>query len=129
MSKSRGNVLNPGEDISEYGADTMRRFELFLGPLEVVGPWSESQILGVHRFFHRVWMLCLGDSDACRPESFTDAEPAGELRRALHRTIAAVTEELEGLRFNTAISSMMDLVNALQETSRKEKLPALLSRP
>jgi len=123
MSKSLGNVVNPDEVIEEYGADTMRLFEMFLGPLEVVKPWNKSQILGVHRFLHRVWSLCLDDADQVRRDQVAEVEPEGDLRRALHKTIAAVTEDLEGMRFNTAISRMMELVNALQEAARAGKAP------
>ncbi len=123
MSKSLGNVVNPDEVIAEYGADTMRLFEMFLGPLEVVKPWNKSQILGVHRFLHRIWALIVDDSDNLRQEEISREEPSGDLRRILHRTIDQVTQDIEALRFNTAISRLMELVNALQETSRNGKIP------
>jgi leucyl-tRNA synthetase len=123
MSKSLGNVVNPDEVIAEYGADSMRLFEMFLGPLEVVKPWTKTQILGVHRFLHRIWSLILDESDRLRSEAIAEVEPEGTLRRTLHRTIAAVTADIEGLRFNTAISRQMELVNELQDTARSGKLP------
>ncbi len=123
MSKSLGNVVNPDDVIDEYGADTVRLFEMFLGPLDVVKPWNKSQILGVHRFLHRIWALVVDESDGLRDDAIADVEPAGDLHRTLHRTIAAVTEDVDNLRFNTAISRMMELVNALQEEGRKGPLP------
>jgi len=124
MSKARGNVVNPDEVIEDYGADTMRLFEMFLGPLEVVKPWNKNQILGVHRFLHRIWGLILDDADQPRKE-ITGDEPVGDLRRILHRTIAAVTQDIEALRFNTAISRLMELLNTLQETAKKGSLPRM----
>jgi len=123
MSKSLNNVVNPDDVIAEYGADTMRLFEMFLGPLEVVKPWSKAQIMGVHRFLHRVWGLVVNEVNELRREAIAEVEPTGALHRALHRTIAEVGADLEGLRFNTAISRMMELVNALQEAGREGKLP------
>jgi leucyl-tRNA synthetase len=122
MSKSLGNVVNPDEVIAEYGADTMRLFEMFLGPLEVVKPWSKGQILGVHRLLHRIWGIVLDEGDALRG-SVADVEPEGDLRRAVHRTIAAVTADIEGLRFNTAISRLMELTTALGDAAKAGKLP------
>jgi len=123
MSKSRGNVVNPDEVVGTYGADAMRLYEMFLGPLEVVKPWSREGIKGVYRFLHRVWNLVVDDrdgTDKLREDDFVDSEPEGELRRVLHFTIAQVTSDLEGLKFNTAISRMMELVNQL---NKEDKLP------
>jgi leucyl-tRNA synthetase len=121
MSKSLGNVINPDEVIEEFGADTMRLYEMFLGPLEVVKPWSKDGIRGLHRFLHRVWNLVTGERDDPRGGArIVDAAPAGEVWRALHRTVARVTEDLENLRFNTGISRMMELVNQLY---KEEELP------
>ena len=95
-----------------------------MGPLEVVKPWTKTQILGVHRFLHRIWSLILDESDRLRSEAIAEVEPEGTLRRTLHRTIAAVTADIEGLRFNTAISRQMELVNELQDTPRSGNSPA-----
>jgi leucyl-tRNA synthetase len=121
MSKSLGNVVNPDSVVEEFGADTMRLYEMFLGPLEVVKPWSQEGIKGVHRFLHRVWNLMIDDgTGALRKDAIVGAEPQGELRQVLHRTIAQVTSDIGSLKFNTAISRMMELVNQLY---REEKLP------
>lgn len=123
MSKSRGNVINPDTIIEQFGADSLRLYEMFMGPLEATKPWSTASIGGVRRFLDRVFTVCT------RPLS--DAPPSAEIERALHRTIRKVTEDTEGLRFNTAISAMMMLVNdvfAIEEPPRAvaESLAILL---
>ena len=105
MSKSRGNVINPDEVIQAHGADALRLYEMFLGPLEAVKPWSTSGIQGVSRFLDRVWNL------GQKPVS--DAAPEGDLLRLIHKTIRKVGEDIEALRLNTAISAMMILLNDL----------------
>ncbi len=106
MSKSLKNVINPDEIITEYGADSMRMYEMFMGPLEVSKPWATTGLIGVYRFLDRIWRLY--DE---RP--ITD-EPLGEeLERTLHKTIKKVTYDTNTLNFNTAISQMMVLVNEL----------------
>lgn len=115
MSKSRGNVINPDKVVDEYGADSMRLYEMFMGPLEATKPWSMRGVEGVYRFLSRVWRLLIDD----RAEAVTlagtvqNAEPDRETTRKLHQTIRKVTEDLEGMRFNTAISAMMEYVNHL----------------
>ena len=103
MSKSRGNVINPDDIIRDYGADTMRVYEMFMGPLETAKPWSTNGLLGVHRFLDRVWRVSERD--------VTDDTPPVELERVLHKTIKKVTEDTESLEFNTAIAQMMIFVN------------------
>ncbi len=105
MSKSRGNVINPDDVVREYGADSLRLYEMFMGPLEQTKPWSMRGVEGVHRFLARVWRLFTEGER-------TDNEPTKEQLRALHQTIAGVTEDIDGLRFNTAIAKMMEFVNA-----------------
>ena len=106
MSKSLKNVINPDEIITEYGADSMRMYEMFMGPLEVSKPWATTGLIGVYRFLDRIWRLY--DE---RP--ITD-EPLGEeVERTLHKTIKKVTYDTNTLNFNTAISQMMVLVNEL----------------
>jgi leucyl-tRNA synthetase len=108
MSKSRGNVINPDEVITQWGADSLRLYEMFMGPLEATKPWQTQGISGVHRFLKRFWrMLVTEDGELCQ---FVSSEPLA-FRKALHGTIAKVTEHTEQMRFNTAISAMMELVN------------------
>ena len=110
MSKSVGNVVSPDVVIDAYGADSLRLFEMFLGPLEAVKPWSEKGIEGVHRFLKKVHRECLR-ADKHLDEEETDKETL----RLLHETILKVTEAIEDLRFNVAISQMMILINQLQK--------------
>jgi leucyl-tRNA synthetase len=115
MSKSRGNVINPDRVVDEYGADSMRLYEMFMGPLEATKPWSMRGVEGVYRFLSRVWRLLIDDrSEQVRlAESVQDAEPDRDTLRKLHQTIKKVTEDLDGMRFNTAIAAMMELSNHL----------------
>jgi leucyl-tRNA synthetase len=115
MSKSRGNVVNPDDVIAAHGADAFRLYEMFMGPLEAVKPWSTRSIEGVDRFLNRLWRLIVKDG-GLNP-NLKDAPPEGELHRLLHATVKQVTEDIEGLRFNTAISSMMILLNALEDAT------------
>ena len=110
MSKSIGNVVNPDVVIDAYGADSLRLFEMFLGPLEAVKPWSEKGIEGVHRFLRKVHREC---HDASK--HYDGEETNKETLRILHETILKVTEAIEDLRFNVAISQMMILGNHLQK--------------
>jgi len=105
MSKSRGNVISPDQVIDNYGADAMRLYEMFMGPLEKEAPWSTQGIQGVYRFLHRVYRLFLDDEDQLRPLAEGDGTPAQA--RLTARTAQGVTEDIEGLRFNTAISKLM----------------------
>ena len=118
MSKSRGNVVNPDDVIADYGSDTMRLYEMFLGPLEVVKPWSRDGIKGVYRFLHRVWSLIIDDDGNLKEDVIVDDAPEGELRRVLHFTSAQVTSDIEELKFNTGISRMMELVNQMNKEDR-----------
>ena len=111
MSKSVGNVVNPDVVIDAYGADSLRLFEMFLGPLEAVKPWSEKGIEGVHRFLRKVHRECL------REDKRHDGEETDkDTLRLLHETILKVTEAIEDLRFNVGISQMMILINHLQKS-------------
>ena len=106
MSKSRGNVVNPDEIVRDYGADTMRVYEMFIGDFEKAAPWSQSSIKGSKRFLDKVWALSdkLTEGDSYRTE----------LESAFHRTIKKVTEDIEGLKMNTAIAALMSLLNDIQ---------------
>jgi leucyl-tRNA synthetase len=114
MSKSRGNVINPDEVVKEYGADSLRLYEMFMGPLEQVKPWSMSGVDGVYRFLGRVWRMIV-DERADEPTlspAVQDIAPTEDQDRLLHRTIKIVTDDIEKLSFNTAISRMMEFTNA-----------------
>jgi leucyl-tRNA synthetase len=118
MSKSRGNVVNPDEVIESHGADSMRLYEMFMGPLERMKPWQTAGIEGQWRFLNRAWRVIVGDDKNATVVS--DHEPPAELLRSAHRCIQKVTEDLEGLRFNTAISAMMVYTNDLSEALEKQ---------
>ncbi len=105
MSKSLKNVINPDEIIAEYGADAMRMYEMFMGPLEVSKPWTTTGIMGVYRFLDRLWRL------AERP--IVDEEPSENILKTLHKTIKKVDHDTANLLFNTAIAQMMVMVNEL----------------
>ncbi|MFK7991413.1 MAG: leucine--tRNA ligase [Sandaracinaceae bacterium] len=105
MSKSRGNVVNPDDIVEKFGADSLRLYEMFMGPLEATKPWNTDSIQGVRRFLDRLWNTANGD--------LTDAAPDGALLRTLHRTIRKVGDDIQAMRFNTAISAMMVLNNEL----------------
>ncbi len=109
MSKSRGNVVNPDDIVEAYGADSMRLYEMFMGPLEQTKPWNTRGVDGVHRFLNRAWRLLL-DEETGAPKTTQEA-PNREHLRALHGLIQKVTDDIEGLRFNTAIAAMMEFVN------------------
>ncbi|MBP3242882.1 MAG: leucine--tRNA ligase [Ruminococcus sp.] len=103
MSKSRGNVIDPNDVVNEYGADVLRLYTLFMGDYEKAAPWSESSIKGCKRFVDRIWALSDMMTDS---EDYSDA-----LRSAFHKTIKKVTEDIEAMKFNTAIAAMMSLIN------------------
>ena len=106
MSKSRGNVVNPDDIIKEYGADTMRLYEMFIGDFEKAAPWSSASIKGCRRFIDRIWAL---------QEILTDEEGySKELESDFHKTVKKVTEDIEAMKYNTAIAAMMALLNDIQ---------------
>ncbi len=117
MSKSLGNVINPDQLVSEYGADTVRSYVLFLGPLEGTKPWDSKGIMGVHRFLNRLWRVIVREDNTTDRSSITDGTPSSSLERLLHQTIKKVGDDIEALRFNTAISACMILLNAMEEES------------
>jgi leucyl-tRNA synthetase len=134
MSKSRGNVINPDSVVSEYGADSLRLYEMFMGPLEATKPWSMQGVNGVHGFLGRAWRLIIDD----RAESMqlnsaiVDRAPNADENRVLHQTIQAVTEDIQKLSFNTAIARMMEFTNYFTSASERpreamEKFVLLLS--
>jgi leucyl-tRNA synthetase len=113
MSKSRLNVVSPDEVIEQYGADAMRLYELFMGPLDQTKPWQTAGVDGVYRFLQRTWRFSIDEETNELSALLTDdaADTAPELNKALHKTIKKVTEDLEHLRFNTAIAQMMTFLN------------------
>jgi leucyl-tRNA synthetase len=113
MSKSRGNVINPNPIVAEYGADSLRLYEMFMGPLEAVKPWSMNGVEGVYRFLGRAWRMIV-DAEADVVHLDPRVKPVDltpEQVKIVARTIAAVTDDLDGYRFNTAISRLMEFVN------------------
>ncbi len=118
MSKSRGNVINPDDIINNFGADSMRVYEMFMGPLEVSKPWSTAGLVGVSRFLERAW--------ATSEKPIVDTEPSTELIKLLHKTIKKVTHDTDTLNFNTAISQMMIFLN---DVSKLEQVPRKLWEP
>lgn len=123
MSKSRGNVINPDEVVEQYGADSLRLYEMFMGPLEQVKPWSMSGVEGVYRFLSRVWRMFVDDraETATLSDAVQEVEPNEDQLRILHKTIKAVTEDIDKLSFNTAISRMMEFTNALSPQEVRPK--------
>ncbi|MCC3375651.1 leucine--tRNA ligase [Cohnella sp. REN36] len=119
MSKSRGNVINPDDIVGEFGADTLRMYEMFMGPLEATKPWNTNGVEGIYRFLSRVWRLFEGENGGLNPK-IQDVPGDESFRRVWHRTIKKLTEDYEGLRFNTAISQLMIFVN---EAYKAETLP------
>ncbi len=123
MSKARGNVVNPVDVINEYGADSLRLFEMFMGPLEAVKPWSTKGVEGLWRFLARVWRLMVDEAAETITLSPTvkDIPPTREQERLLHQTIRGVTQDLEAMRFNTAISKLMEFTNALMPVTERPR--------
>lgn len=126
MSKSKYNVVNPDSICEEYGADSLRLYEMFLGPLEQSKPWNTAGITGVHSFLKKLWKLYSPfiDSDAERSRSVTEAEPTAENLKTLHKTIKKVEEDIENFSFNTSVSTFMICVNEL--TAQKCTSKAIL---
>ena len=118
MSKSKGNVVNPDDVVEEYGADTLRLYEMFMGPLEQSIAWSEDGLAGSRRWLDRVWRLSIDDEDKLRDHITTVNDH--KLDKIYNETVKKVTEDYEGLRFNTAISQMMIFIN---EAYKAENLP------
>ncbi|MCA9091655.1 MAG: class I tRNA ligase family protein, partial [Planctomycetaceae bacterium] len=113
MSKSRGNVVNPDDVVREFGADALRLYEMFMGPLDQVKPWNTKGVEGVYRFLGRVWRMVADDAadDIQLNAAVQDVPLTAEQERVLHKTIKGVTLDIEKLSFNTAISKMMEFTN------------------
>jgi leucyl-tRNA synthetase len=125
MSKSRGgsNVITPDDVVRDYGADALRIYEMFMGPLEATKPWNTQGLEGVYRFLGRVWRLYCDEDGKLLLD---DTEPSGALLKVLHQTIKKVGEDTETLAFNTAVSQMMIFVN---EVTAQDKRPRMLLEP
>lgn len=122
MSKSRGNVINPDDMVREYGADTLRMYEMFLGPLEQVKPWNSSSVGGIYKFLHRAWNLIVDQGGSVKQSILSAKEPAPEkVERLIHRTIKKVTEDIEQMKFHTAIAALMTFVNEANESEGVSK--------
>src|SRR5262249_39335035 len=113
MSKARGNVINPDQIVAEYGADSLRLYEMFMGPLEAVKPWSMKGVEGVYRFLARAWrMIVDAEAEEIRLDARVQDVPLSqEQAKVVARAVAAVTDDIESLQFNTAISRLMELTN------------------
>jgi leucyl-tRNA synthetase len=115
MSKSRGNVVSPDTVIESHGTDTLRLYLMFLGPLEAMKPWNPRGIEGVHRFLQKVWREFIAADGSVNPRISNGAVDGPDLIKLLHETIKKVGEDIEAMRFNTAISQMMIFMNAVQK--------------
>ncbi|HVC97995.1 MAG TPA: class I tRNA ligase family protein, partial [Pirellulales bacterium] len=124
MSKSRGNVINPDQVVAEYGADSLRLFEMFMGPLEATKPWSTEGVNGVRGFLDRVWRMIVNErAETVELNAAVKAvEPTAEQNRVLHRTIREVTRDIEKLSFNTAIAKMMECTNFFFKADPRPKV-------
>ncbi len=121
MSKSRGNVVNPDKVITGYGADSMRLYEMFMGPLEAIKPWSMQGVEGVHRFLQRAWRVIIDEDTGELAEQVKEAEADEETLRLLNQTIKKVGDDIESFGFNTAISAMMIFINHLNKQTVRPK--------
>ena len=123
MSKSRGNVVNPDEVVREYGADALRLYEMFMGPLEATKPWSMDGVGGVKNFLQRVWRMVVDQDaeDIVLHDAICDDDCDEEQNRILHQTIKKVTEDTDSMSFNTAIARMMEFTNFFTRSERRPK--------
>lgn len=125
MSKSRGNVINPDQIVNEFGGDTLRMYEMFMGPLESTKPWNVSGVEGIYRFFNRVWRLFINEEDGTLNSKIVATPGEGQsndaFKRTWHRSIKKISEDYEALRFNTAISQMMIFINDAYKTDELPK--------
>src|SRR5213079_1397301 len=131
MSKSRGNIVNPDDVIEQYGADAFRLYEMFMGPLEQMKPWSMRGVEGVSRFLARVWRLIMTENQAGEwqlSRALKDVDLSKAQQKILHATIKKVSEDIESLGFNTAISQMMIFVNAFIPQRGTDVIPVSAMR-
>jgi leucyl-tRNA synthetase len=123
MSKSRGNVVNPDQVVRDFGADSLRLYEMFMGPLEATKPWSTTGVSGVRGFLDRCWRLVVDEraEDPVLAPQVVDDQPTDDQLRELHRTVHKVTADIESLSFNTAIARMMEFVNVFTPLDRRPR--------
>jgi leucyl-tRNA synthetase len=121
MSKSRGNVVNPDKVVADYGADSMRLYEMFMGPLEAAKPWNMQGVEGVHRFLNKVWRMIVDEDTGLPCQAVKDVDADETTLRLLHQTIRKVGDDIETLDLNTAISAMMIFVNHLSRQPDRPK--------
>lgn len=124
MSKSRGNVVNPDEVVREYGADALRLYEMYMGPLEATKPWNMDGVNGVRRFLDRVWRMITAEKNdeiTTLSPSVVDKEPTRDDLRMLHKTIRAVTHDVDVMAFNTAIARMIEFVNHFTKQTERPR--------
>ncbi len=121
MSKSLKNVVNPDEIIAEYGADTFRLYEMYMGPLESSKPWNTRDVPGLHKLCQRIWRLVVDEQTDRLSPTLSDGAPDDEALRALHKLIRRVTQDLEALKFNTAIAAIFDFVNVMTPRERRPR--------
>ena len=119
MSKSKGNVVNPDDIVASHGADTLRLYEMFMGPLDASIAWSTNGLDGSRRFLDRIWRLFVTDNGELTAK-IVDTDDSGKLEKVYHQTVKKVTEDYEALRFNTAISQLMVFIN---DAYKAETLP------
>ena len=110
MSKSKGNVINPDAVVKQYGADTLRIYEMFMGPFDQMIPWDTKGVVGVRRFIEKIWRLS-------NKHGFAANNTNESLKKLLHKTIKKVSEDIEQMKFNTAVSSMMEFANEWHKNS------------
>jgi leucyl-tRNA synthetase len=113
MSKARGNVVSPDDIVKDYGADTFRLYEMYMGPLEAQKPWNTRDIVGMSRFLNSVWRNLFGDEESGKTIAIADGPAPEALDRQMHRTIKKVAEDIQGLRFNTGIAELIKLNNEI----------------
>ncbi|MGG0811425.1 leucine--tRNA ligase [Paenibacillus alvei] len=118
MSKSRGNVINPDDIVNEFGGDTLRIYEMFMGPLEATKPWNTNGVEGSFRFLNRIWRLFINEETGALNSKIVDGTDGADQAfiRTWHKTIKKVKEDIEGFRFNTAISQLMIFINEAYKT-------------
>jgi leucyl-tRNA synthetase len=124
MSKALKNVVNPDEVISEYGADTFRLYEMYMGPLEAYKPWNTRDVPGLFKLCQRVWRLVVDEQTDKLSPALTDDQPDDEAVRLLHKAVKRVTEDIEQIKLNTAIAAIFDFVNGM--TPRKKRPRAVI---
>ncbi len=122
MSKGLRNVVTPDDVVAQHGADTLRLYEMFMGPLDSSKPWNTQDVPGVHRFLNRAWRMIVGDEDQKPMLADSDGDP--DVEKALHRLVKKVGEDIVAMKFNTAIAAMMDFVNVAYRAGRIEQSQA-----